>query len=44
MIRLYAMLSLVAAVAIVGAAFMRVIIHFVYKVRKTGPTPAWAHT
>ncbi|KAI1792477.1 hypothetical protein LXA43DRAFT_1006809 [Ganoderma leucocontextum] len=31
MVRIYAMLSLVAAVAVVGAAFLRVIIHFVYK-------------
>ncbi|KAM5536781.1 hypothetical protein V8D89_009499 [Ganoderma adspersum] len=31
LVRTYAMLSLVAAVAIVGAAFLRVIIHFVFK-------------
>ncbi|PIL29139.1 hypothetical protein GSI_09188 [Ganoderma sinense ZZ0214-1] len=31
MVRTYAILALVAAVAIVGAAFLRVIIHFVYK-------------
>ena len=33
---------MVAAVGVVAAAFLRVVIHFVYKVSETGPRPARA--